>query len=119
MIGPNRRTTIEVRMSHWSFVLALGVVPAVAGAPMGRLFLWAGGLVAVIILAGFAVGRIRKWMRPDGQKSSSEAWSLQDLRVLRQQGRISDQEFETLKAAIIAEYQSKPKPAEKGGKTTD
>lgn len=119
MIGPNRRTTIEVRMSQWSLVLALGVVPAEADAPMGRLFLWAGGLVAVIVLAGFAVGQIRKWMRPGVPKTSSEAWSLQDLRVLHREGRISDQEFETLKSAIIAEYQLKPEPAENADSPSD
>jgi hypothetical protein len=99
--------------------MAGALIPAAAGFPTGRIFFWAGGLILVIVLAGFAVGRIRKWMRPGVQKSSAESWSLQDLRDLRRQGLVSEQEFETLKAAIIAKYQSQAGPAEKTGQSRD
>ena len=94
-------------------------VLAAAGSATVRIVVWAGGLIVVIVLAGVVLGRYRKWMRTDVEARSAQSWTLQDLRDLRRQGRISEQEFDTLKAAIIAEHQPKADISDAGPNSED
>lgn len=56
-------------------------------------------LAAIAAIGGFAVAaRLRRWTTTE---QPTEAFSMQDLREMRQRGQISDQEFETMRAAIL------------------
>jgi hypothetical protein len=62
--------------------------------------LWFSGLLLVLALAVLVVARIRKrFIRPDD--SAGLGLTLDDLRRQRDQGRLTDAEYETLKAAVI------------------
>lgn len=109
MIAPHRAATIKVvKACRLPCVTAWPANLATADFSMGRLFVWCGVLLLVVVVAGFVVARYRKWMKSGSETGLAQPWSLQELRDLRRDGRISEQEFETLKAAIIAEYRASP-----------
>jgi len=59
-------------------------------------------VLLVIVVAGwFAIVRIRSWMRDNGE--SDAPFTLDDLRRLRREGQITEEEFETARKAMIGE----------------
>ena len=113
MITPHRAATIQVvKACRLPCVTVWPANLAIADFSMGRLFVWCGVLLLVIVVAGLVVARYRKWMRGGSETGLAQPWSLQELRDLRRDGRISEREFETLKAAIIAEYRSNKNQAD-------
>ena len=62
-----------------------------------------GVLIGVVV--GLLIGRVRRW-RTQESDTSGEPWTLQDLRDLHALGELTDEEFERLKAAMLAAYES-------------
>lgn len=67
------------------------------------LVLWWGGalLIVSLILGGLVLALRRKFFSGGGDESQN--FSLQELRRMNNAGEISDEEFETLRARVIAE----------------
>jgi hypothetical protein len=80
-----------------------GPGPLAAAAP-GELFQqlwpWLAALALLVAVGGVAIWLVRRWLgRSTG--SGSAGFSLQELRQLHAQGRLTDGEFERAKASII------------------
>ena len=63
---------------------------------------WSLAVLAAVVVLLVAVSYYRRRLRA-GHGGSGELWSLQDLREMHARGDLSDQEFERLKARVIAE----------------
>lgn len=75
-----------------------------------------GALIAllVVVVAGwFAIVRIRRWMR--AEVDESKPFTLDDLRRLHREGKLSDEEFQRARDSMIAAVQRATKPAVKPG----
>ncbi len=57
------------------------------------------GLIVVAVTGWFAIVRIRAWMREG--PSNGGAFTLESLRQLRREGKMSDEEFERARAAML------------------
>lgn len=70
---------------------------------LGAFLPWVGLLLAGVgILAGVWT-MLRRRLREDQQENRLSLWSLDDLRAMRARGDLSEQEFEQVKARILAE----------------
>lgn len=68
---------------------------------MGPVFFWLLVLVALLLVAAVGVLWFRRWFRTD-QDADPIGFTLDDLRQLHREGRMSDDEFERAKAQLIA-----------------
>ena len=76
---------------------------------MGLVFLLAGGIWAV-----------RRWLMSSSRKDKNDQdWSLQQLRDMRQANQISEEEFETLRAKMIAAARRKDGAADSAPQPMD
>jgi len=70
-------------------------------------------LLAGIVILGLGVWYYRRrWLGSD--ETAGTPWTLEDLRRLRDQGDLSEEEYETMRAAMISALgagSSKPDPA--------
>ena len=62
-------------------------------------------LVAIVFLA--VVGWYRRRLLSDEGTSSAEPWTLDDLRRLRADGSLTEDEYQRMRAAMIAAYQQR------------
>lgn len=76
---------------------------AAAKTTTGDILLWSLVLIGGIVALGGVVWLIRRWAFA-GLESSTEEWSLQHLRDMRADGRLTEEEFQALKAKIINQY---------------
>lgn len=67
---------------------------------MGNVMWWSVVLIALIVAAFIAVAHIKKRMLQD-EDLSGGGFSLADLRALHRQGKMTDEEFEKAKQAIL------------------
>ena len=87
--------------------------PAVtlAAADFAGLFQSVGGpllaLIVVVVIGWFGIVRIRRWMK--GEEEANEPFTLNDLRQLRQQGKLSEEEFAKARDAMIGAVRSSAK----------
>lgn len=65
-------------------------------------------LVVIVVVGWFAVARIRRWMREDS--TAEAAFTLEDLRRLRREGQLTEEEFETARAAMIGAVRKAAQP---------
>jgi uncharacterized membrane protein len=65
-------------------------------------------LVVIVVVGWFAVARIRRWMRDDS--TTEAAFTLEDLRRLRREGQLTEEEFETARAAMIGAVRKAAQP---------
>jgi uncharacterized membrane protein len=70
------------------------------------------GLFVLVVIGWFAVVRVRRWMRDASEDAA--AFTLEDLRRLRREGKITEDEFNRAREAMIGSVRSK---ASGGGKT--
>jgi len=86
---------------------------------------WVIVVCSVILLAGFALylgvwlcGR--RWLK-GGEPSGgpTQPWTLEDLRKLREQGDLSEEEYQAMRAATIAAYRGKGSAPEAKAPTAD
>jgi hypothetical protein len=66
------------------------------------------GLIVVVVIGWFGIVRIRRWMK--GEAESNEPFTLNDLRTLRSQGKLSEEEFVKARDAMIGAVRSSSKP---------
>jgi hypothetical protein len=69
----------------------------------GDIVIWSLVLIGGIAVLGAVVWLIRRWALADPDQPADE-WSLQHLRDMKADGRISNEEFQTLKAKLIKQY---------------
>lgn len=87
---------------------------------MGNVMWWSIVLIGLIVVAFIAVAQIKKRMLRDDDVSGS-GFSLGDLRALHRQGKMTGEEFEKAKQAILeamkrsAERQAQAKAQRQSG----
>lgn len=69
-------------------------------------------VLIVIVLAGFVAAiQVKKWARQD-EESGGENFTLSDLRRLHKAGKMTAEEYEKARAAIVALAQKRPEKKE-------
>ncbi len=58
-------------------------------------------LIGAIIALFWAVGYYRKRFLLDDQPSGPQAWSLEDIRGMRDRGELTEEEYTALRASLI------------------
>ena len=77
------------------------------------LFIWGGVLIVLLVALWFVLIWLRKWYFGTSEdKLSSELWTLADLRRMRAQGEITEDEYETLHGQAIALHRDSDEPAD-------
>ena len=72
-------------------------------------------IAAIVLYVGIWYYR-RRWL--DLPRSSSQPWTLEDLRKLRDRGTLTEEEYEAMRAAMIDAYRpGAPSSEEKTPKT--
>lgn len=77
--------------------------------PTADILFWGSVLIGGIALLGFVVWLIRRWAFSATDSGDHKGWSLQHLRDMKVSGKLSEDEFETLKAQLIREYKRETK----------
>jgi hypothetical protein len=67
---------------------------------MGNVMWWSMVLIGLLVAAFITVAQIKKRMIKD-EDPSGVGFSLGDLRALHRDGKMTDQEFEKAKAALV------------------
>ena len=84
---------------------ALGSVLAQSGSAqrhMHAVLLWGAVLLVATVVVGFGIRALRRRVFPEQEPPPDQLWTLEDLREMRDCGRLSEEEFETLRARVIA-----------------
>jgi hypothetical protein len=69
---------------------------------LGRIAVWLGVGIAVVVVGLVVVSRIKKRFQDDGgPEATSAGFSLSDLREMHRAGEMSDEEFDKAKAKVI------------------
>lgn len=80
--------------------LVLGKIPGPGD--LVSLFLWFG-LAAVAAVAGYCVVlAVRRWAQ---REEHAATFTFQDLREMRARGQISEQEFASMRAALLGQFE--------------
>ncbi|MCA9304300.1 MAG: hypothetical protein KC996_09275 [Phycisphaerales bacterium] len=65
-------------------------------------WIWLGALVVVVVVAGIALIAIRRRMFSESASADMQAGGLlEQMRVLRDQGKMSDKEYEDARRSLI------------------
>lgn len=72
------------------------------GSTTGTILVTGLVLIGAIVALGAGIWVVRRWLFSPVKSSDDDDWSLQHLREMRQEGQITDEEFETLKEKMIA-----------------
>ena len=70
----------------------------------GNVVLWCALVLAGIVTLGVVAVAMRRWMMRDESTTTGPAFTLQDLREMRDRGDITSQEFDTMRAGILGSY---------------
>ncbi len=73
---------------------------AASEGPFSAVYLWLAALLVAACAGAVAIHFLRRFISRSGT-TPADGFSLQDLRELHAQGRLSDEEFERAKASII------------------
>jgi hypothetical protein len=76
-----------------------------AGNPIGSVIAWSIGLICMLVVMFAVIAWLRKRMSPT-QEQQTQGFTLADLRELRKQGAMSEEEFERAKAKIVQGVQA-------------
>ncbi|MCH8054335.1 MAG: SHOCT domain-containing protein [Planctomycetes bacterium] len=77
------------------------------------LFIWGGVLIVLLVALWFVLIWLRKWYFGTSEDEfSSELWTLADLRRMREQGEITEDEYETLRGQVFASHKDSDEPAD-------
>ena len=71
------------------------------------------GLILGAILFGAVIIWWRRRSLAEEQPSSTEAWTLDDLRRMRADGSLTEEEYQRLRQAMIAAYKGRDSDSEK------
>ncbi len=79
------------------------------------LFVWGGVLIVLLVALWLVCIWLRRWYFGTSEDGfPSGLWTLADLRRMREQGEITEDEYETLHGQAVAGYQDKDEPADAG-----
>jgi len=87
--------------------VVLKVVAAQSRGDVMQVWVWIGILMAVVVLGGLVVVVIRKRAHDGGGGKPAVGLSLSDLREMKADGRLSEDEFERARAMVIGELGGK------------
>jgi hypothetical protein len=82
----------------------------------GRIIVACLMLLGAVAILGVAFWYYRRWQRRAPAGTSSGTWSLDDLRRMREQGQLTEEEYQNLRAAVIQSYaggrptETRPRP---------
>ena len=77
------------------------------------LFLWGGVLIVLLFALWLVWIWFRKWFFGTSEDAFSfELWTLTDLQRMREQGDITEDEYETLHKQALAAYRDSDEPAD-------
>ena len=77
------------------------------------LFIWGGVLIVLLVALWLACIWLRKWyFGTSKDEFSSGLWTLADLRRMKEQGEITEDEYETLHGQAIALHKDSDEPAD-------
>jgi hypothetical protein len=68
---------------------------------LGRVFVLSAGLLLLCVALFFVASVVRKKLRDSADDVSGGGFTLNDLRELHRSGKMSDDEFERAKAALV------------------
>jgi hypothetical protein len=82
------------------------------------IFFWVAVAAVTALLGFFVAVAVRRWAQRDERV---EAFTFQDLRDMRERGEITPREFQTMRAALLAQYGAadEPEPVEEAGRGGD
>ncbi len=84
----------------------------VSSSTTADLFLWGGVLIVLLVVLWLVWLWLRKWFFGTSEEDSSfKLWTLSDLKRMREQGDITEDEYETLYEQALAAYRDSDKPA--------
>jgi len=69
------------------------------------VFIRTAVLAAAVLVLGAGVLLCRRWYHKQTNPQHEQPWTLQQLRQLHGAGKLTDEEFERLKARVIRELQ--------------
>lgn len=69
---------------------------------MSGVYLWSGVLIGLLLVAFYAYTLLTRWMKSDDVPAAGRGFSLSDMRELHRTGKMSDEEFETARARLVA-----------------
>ncbi len=79
------------------------------------LFIWGGVLIVLLVALWLVCIWLRRWYFGTSEDGfPSGLWTLADLRRMREQGEITEDEYETLHGQAIASHQDNDEPADAG-----
>jgi hypothetical protein len=87
---------------------AAWIVAAVSSTPSNeedgrrQLFIVAGLLVGLVLLSFVGYSLFKRWMTSSDSPAEAAGFSLSDLRKMRAEGKISDEEFEKTRGMMVA-----------------
>ena len=65
-------------------------------------------LVVVVVIGWFAIVKLRSWMKDSAE--ATQPFTLEDLRQLKREGKLSDEEFEKAREMMIGSAKRGPMP---------
>jgi hypothetical protein len=69
--------------------------------PTGQIILWSAVLILILLGLFVFLSFYRKWMTSSEPTTGGPAFTLSDLRKLHKEGKMTTEEYEKAKAAII------------------
>lgn len=82
--------------------------------PKAMWILWIGlGLILAVIVFGIFIAWWRKRSLSREVQTSSEPWTLDDLRRMKADGTLTEEEYQQLRATLIAAFKGAPKGGDK------
>jgi hypothetical protein len=77
----------------------------------GSIFLWALVLILCVLALFVAVVFLKRWLKSDDISSPGPGFTLSDLRQLVAEGKMTTEEFEKAKLAILGATKAAPAKA--------
>jgi len=82
----------------------------VARADLSTIYIWCSVLIAAVLVGLAAVYWVRKRLMDEPDQSASVGLTLNDLRQLRSDGKITEEEYERARARIAAGMKQQAPP---------
>jgi len=69
-----------------------------------QVLIWGGVLILAVVFLFGGLWYYRRWWLRGDEPSGDTAWTLDDLRRLRAEGQITEEEYQALRAAMTAAF---------------
>ena len=91
------------------FIAQLSDAGEKSGRLLSEIMPWLIVLVGVVLVGGVIIYLVRRSLRSEG--STSEGFTLQDLRDMHAAGELNDEEFDRAKMQMIGRAKTAPSPS--------